>query len=119
MAVPAFICVKSAKYRLTSKVSPAVTSNAISSLRISSPAGIVPEVRPPNVIAVGAYSMLLDASDNCPRESAECDEDCAECATYASLIVTGSVPVRFEKWNRNLFPEKHARIGYRNVRSFA
>lgn len=39
------------------------------------------------------------------------DEDCAECATYASLIVTGSVPVRFEKWNRNLFPEKHARIG--------
>jgi hypothetical protein len=75
---------------------------------------------------------LLDASDNCPRESAECcedcsqaakfregcaevawecDEDCAECATYASEIVTGSVPVRFEKWNRNVFPEKQARIG--------
>ena len=37
--------------------------------------------------------------------------DCADLAIYASLMVTGSVPVRFEKWNRNLFPEKQARIG--------
>ena len=37
--------------------------------------------------------------------------DCADLATYASLMVTGSVPVRFEKWNRNLVPEKQARIG--------
>lgn len=127
IAVPAFICVKSAKCMLTSNVSPAVTSNAISSLRISSPAGMVLEVLPANVMGVGVYTELLDASDNRPRESSECDEgcavlvslaegfmlfvNCADFAIYASLMVTGSVPVRFEKWNRSLFPEKHARIG--------
>jgi hypothetical protein len=46
-------------------------------------------------MGVGAYSDELGAS----------------LATYASLMVTGSVPVKFEKWNRNLLPEKHARIG--------
>ncbi len=99
---------------LTSNVSPAVTSNAISSLRISSPAGMEADVRPLNVIGVGAYGVaLFSLAVDCATADWDCAlfVDCADLATYASLIVTGSVPVRFEKWNRNLHPEKQARIG--------
>ena len=44
-------------------------------------------------------------------EDSAASRDCADFATYASLICTESVPVRFEKWKRNLLPEKQARIG--------
>lgn len=63
-------------------------------------------MRLPNVMVRGSYCAAFFAAS---RVAAY--DDCADFAMYASLMVTGSVPVRFEKWKRNLFPEKQARIG--------
>ena len=58
--------------------------------------GMVAEVRPPKVIGVGAYAAFVDCA--APVSLAvDCAEAVRECATYASLICTESVPVRFEK----------------------
>ena len=68
---------------------------------------MVAEVFPPKVIARGEYAgMFADVAEDCVAF-----KDCADFVTYASLICTESVPVRLEKWKRNLLPEKQARIG--------
>ena len=58
-----------------------------------------------------AHSPASSAQSSITSEKLADFVDCADFATYASLICTGSVPVRFEKWKRNLLPEKQARIG--------
>ena len=71
---------------------------------------MVAEVCPLNVIARGEYDEMLADFSNAVEDCAAI-VNCADFATYASLICTDSVPVRFEKWKRNLLPEKQARIG--------
>ena len=67
-------------------------------------------MRPSKVIAHGEYAEMLAGFSDVVEDCAVF-VDCADFATYASLICTDSVPVRFEKWKRNLLPEKQARIG--------
>ena len=57
---------------------------------------MVAEVRPPKVIARGEY-VEMPASFSDVIEDCADFVDCADFATYASLICTDSVPVRFEK----------------------
>jgi hypothetical protein len=84
---------------LTSIVSPAFTSNGISSLSISFPAGIMKVFEEPLVMGIGLYSALSFFAQN------------------AFETVTSSVPVIFENRKRSFDPLKHILTGYRKVRS--